>query len=275
VNFLYVGSPLLPLKVTGKKVAKDIESSIKEKNWHEFKIATLKLSLVPYFLFNYHYFKEKEVNGEKIIESSVDGFLLLNGESVSVEKDLSNLVKSNIKDVSNEAPLIPFEEKETTIDKKEQSEIIQFKIAEYFHVPKENVVISNVKKVLIPFYETFVEVKEGIFNIKINAVDGKVYGIDEVPEREKGFVELTKETINDLKDPKKWIEYTKELLVESGKFTKNKGKKVSIITSKKIIEKTKKKEFLSSLTNMFMSNWFLILLIIIALFLIWVGLFSN
>ena len=268
---LYVGSPLLPLKVEGSKVAQTVESTLKKKNWHEFKLATLKLTLVPYFLFNYHYYKEKEANGEKIIESSVDGFLALNGTTVLIEKDAEKLIKDNLKDAMSEAPEIPFEEKETTIEKKEQEAVLQFKAAEYFGVPKTNVVISSTKKILVPFYETFVEVKEGTFDIKINAVNGEVMGIEKVPVREKGFVEVTKETIDDLKDPKQWVEYTKGLLVETGKYTHKKSKDV---VGKVIAEKPKNENKgieISNFSEIVTSKWFLILVVIIALFLIWLG----
>lgn len=276
---MYVGSPLLPLKLEGKKVAELLGTTLKSKNWHDFKLATLKLTLTPYFLFNYHYYKEKIENDQKIIESSVDGFLALNGASVKIEKGMEKIIKSSLKDSISDAPTIPFEEEETTIEKKEQNDVLQFKAAEYFHVPKENVVISSVKKVLIPFYETFVEVKEGTFKIKINAITGEMIGIEEVPEREKGFMEITKETLDDLKDPKKWVEYTKEMFVETGKYTHKKGKetiKAIKDSPKKLDTKAKKENNLDNqienITSILTSNWFLILLIIAGLFLVWIGL---
>jgi hypothetical protein len=279
VKTLYVGSPLLPLKLEGKKVAELLGTTLKSKNWHDFKLATLKLTLTPYFLFNYHYYKEKVENDQKIIETSVDGFLALNGASVKIEKEMEKLIKSNLKESISDAPTIPFDEEETTIEKREQNDVLQFKTAEYFHVPKENVVISSVKKVLIPFYETFVEVQEGTFKIKINAVSGEMIGIEEVPEREKGFMEITKETLDDLKDPKKWLEYTKEMFVETGKYTQKKGKDAikSIKDSPKQLNKKSKKENtldkqIENVTSILTSNWFLIILIIAGLFLVWIGL---
>jgi hypothetical protein len=265
----------LPLKVNGEQIAETLGSTLKKKNWHEFKLATLKLTLVPYFLFNYHYYIEKDTKGEKIIESSVDGFLALNGVSISIEKGMEKIIKASLKEAVNEAPSIPFEEKETIIEKREQEEVIKVKTAEYFKIPKQNLVISSAKKVFVPFYETFVEVKEGIFDIKINAVSGDTIGIEKVPEREKGFLEITEETINDLKDPQQWIEYTKGLLVETGKFTHKKGKHavkaIADIQSKKNNEKNKGNNF-DFVSETLTSNWLIILVILIALFFIWIGL---
>ena len=267
---MYVGDPLLPAKIGGKEVAETLSTVLKEKNWHEFKLATLKLTLVPYFLFNYHYYKEKEDEGEKIIESSVDGFLALNGVSVKVEEKTEKLILENINEAGNEAPKIEFEEKETNIDKREQDAVLQFKTAEFFGVPKNNVVISSAKRVLVPFYETFVEVKEGTFDIRINAITGDIDGIDKVPKREKGFVEITEDTLDDLKDPKMWLEYTKGLFAETGKYVGKKGKKLVDSSGKKVIPKEKVQEAgidFSILTN----KWVLIAIMIIAVFLIWIG----
>jgi hypothetical protein len=197
-----------------------IDRVLKEKHWHEFQVATLKLNLVPYFLFNYHYFVEKESSGQRLIEHSFDGVLVLDGHAIKIDEELTSLVKENWSRGSTAAPDVEYEEKWNNVDKKAQESIIQLKVAQHFNVPKSNVVITSIRRVLVPYYKASVTVKEGTFGITINAVSGDMSGIEAIPEREQGFMELTKETFNDLKKPSAWAAYSKGLALESGKAVK-------------------------------------------------------
>ncbi|MCX6801002.1 MAG: hypothetical protein NTZ73_02345 [Candidatus Diapherotrites archaeon] len=263
----------MPIKLVPADAVKSLDDIIrKKKRWHKFEIATLKLILVPYFYFNYHYFKEKEKGGEKIIESSVDGFLAMNGETLQIDEETTTLIKENIKAASAEAPGIEFEIIETGIEKKEQETVLKLKLAEYFQISKANVVISSTKKILLPLYKSFVTVEEGTFQVLINAVNGEISGIEKVPARERELIEITKETINELKDPAAWVEYTKGILFETKK----------IVVPKKMAEKSAREskksgsgEGFSIDLNFFSSKWILVLIMILALFVIYMALFGR
>lgn len=266
---LYLDNPALPTKIIPAEAVKLLDEIIrKKKNWHKFEIATLKLVLVPYFYFNYHYFREKEKNGEKIVESSTDGFLAMNAETLSMDEETTKLAKENIGSKTSEAPGIEFRIIESTVEKSEQSQVIAFKTAEYFKIPRANAIISGVKKIYLPVYESFVTVKEGTFQVRINAVSGKISGIEKVPEREKGIIEITKETINELKEPGAWAEYTRGILFETRK----------IVAPKKSAEaeaKNKNGGGFSIDLSIFSSKWVLILIMLLSLFVLYMALFGN
>jgi hypothetical protein len=266
---VYLDNPALPTKVIPADAVKSLDTIIrKKKNWHKFEIATLKLILVPYFYFNYHYFREKEKNGEKIVESSTDGFLAMNAETLSMDEETTKLAKENIGAKTSEAPGIEFKILESAVEKSEQTQVIAFKTAEYFKIPRSNIIVSGVKKIYLPLYESFVTVQEGTFQVHINAVNGKISGIEKVPEREKGIIEITKETINELKEPSAWVEYTKGILFETRK----------IVTTKSAAEKeTKEKKIITPFIDLsfFASKWVLILIMILALFVLYMALFAR
>ncbi len=264
---MFLGNPSLPLKVPVNEALAKVEKVLREKNWEDFSLGTMKLVLVPYFYFNYHYYKEKESSQGKIIESSVDGFLALNGVELHIEEGTAKIIQKNLKETTNNSPEIEFSELETSIGKKEQDEVLKFKVAEFFQIPKQNVVISSSKKYSLPLYETFITIGKETYQININAINGELIGIEKVPEREKGFVELTKEVIHDLSTPKGWLKYSKEMLIDAGKKAK-KLPKQKLLKNEKSVDK-KVKINLSILSN----KWVMILIILLALFLIFIAVF--
>ncbi len=264
---MYLGNPMLPLALSAKEALEKLNKILAEKNWKDFEAGELKLVLVPYYFFSYHSHTEKEVGGEKIVSSSKDGMLALNGSSLLIEDKKTNIIKENLQKLDQEIPQIEHEVKNSQITKSNQDHILKIKTAEFLQIEKDNVVISNVKKIMFPMYESFITIKKETYNIIISAVDGEVYGIEKVPEREKGFLEITQETFRDLKDPKQWVEYTKGLAVETKNFLTEKKHSPSDVPEVSI--KTLGKNKLSLLST----KWFIILIILLALFLIYLAFF--
>ena len=261
---MYLGNPTLPLTLPVNEALVKVEAVLKEKNLINFEIGTMKLVLVPYFFFNYHYYTEKEENNQMVIDKTVDGQLILNANQLKIEKDLLKVFIENIKKISNTAPLIEFTELETLVGKIHQKEILAVKTAEEFNVPKDHVVISSINKYYLPVYETFITIEKENYRININAINGDVSGVDKVPEREKGFMEITKETLNELKDPKAWLKYSKEMLGES---TKKVASKATPLVEKKNIKET------NIDLSIFSSKYMLVFIIILALFIIFIAIF--
>ena len=222
---MYLGNPLLPINFTVSSVGDSIKKKLTAKDWGEYEQKPIKLFLLPYFLYNYHYFVENSGDGKSTIKSSVHGVLAIDGHSIEIDEGIVELLKHNWKKSSAEIPRGEFEEKYNNIGKREQDEVIQMKTAEHFEVPKQNVVISSARQMLVPFYRTSLVLEGKEYFLTINAIDGSIKGIKEIPDREKGYMELTRETINELKSPATWIKYSKEAIVES--FSAVKGEKKS------------------------------------------------
>jgi len=260
---------MLPLSLSAKEALSKVEAVLVSKSWKDFDAGEIRLALVPYYLYNYHYHTEEENEGKSIVSSSKDGLLVLNGFSLKVEEKLVKVIQENMDTSNQEAPEIEFETKTTPITKATQDHILKVKTAEFFKISKENVVVSNVKKVMLPMYESFITVQKKTHEIIINAVNGDIYGIEEVPTREKGFIEITQETLQDLKDPKAWLEYTKGLAIETRKFLTEKNQPDLVAQNNKPSGSDKR----LSNSLFFLSNkWVLVLIILLALFLIYLAL---
>ena len=267
---MYLGNPLLPITVTAESAEASLKKKLAQKNWHEYELAKLKLDLVPYFLFNYHYYIESDNGGKSTIKNTVHGTLAVDGHDISVREDLTDLIKYTWKKAVAEVPRDEFDEKWCNIEKKEQDEVLQLTTAEHFNVPKQNVVISSARKFFVPLYKTSVKLEEYEYQFIINAVDGTISGLKEVPVREKGYMEITKETVRELKSPKSWVKYSKEALTEGtvAIFKGEKGK------SKEKITQTKTSFSSKSLNLSWLDSkpvW--ILIILLAILLILIGLF--
>lgn len=263
---MYLSNPLLPLNASIPKLTQKIKEELKKKDWNEIEIQKPTLVLVPYFLYNYHYYTEHKDGDKGLIKDTFDGVLIINGHTIRIEENLVELIKHNWKKSIQNTPKEKFEEKWNNIDRKQQNEVIQLKTAEYFDVPKQNVIITSVRKVLLGFYLTTVKVDHQEFEIKINALNEEIKGLEKVPFREKGIVELTKDTFSDLKKPKNWWVYTKELFAETKK-DKNKKKESSGKEGQISFPKIKIN------LSIFSTKAILILIIILALFLIYLALF--
>ena len=177
---MYLGNPLLPIKFTPAEAVEKINKEIKKKNWYEFELTPLKLTLVPYFLFNYHYYIENDNEGKNVIKSTVHGVLTVDGHDIKVRTDLVDLLKHNWKDTIQEVPRGDFSERYCNIDKKDQNEVLQLKTAQYFNVPKTNVVVSEPRKLLLPEYWTVAKLNGKKYDITFNCVDASLNGIKEL-----------------------------------------------------------------------------------------------
>ena len=264
---MYLGNPLLPINVTALSAEDSIKKKLNQKNWHEYEIKPIKLILVPYFLFNYHYFIEDTGDGKKTVKSTVHGILAIDGHDIEVREDLVELLKVTWKKAVAEIPRGQFDEKWCNIEKKEQIEVLQLKTAEWFEVPKQNVVVSSPKKFFVPFHKTSAVVEGKEYPLIVNAIDGTIQGIKEVPERQKGYIEITRETVSELKHPSNWIKYSREAF-EEGTTTI-----VDAARGEKEKPLDKKKKIVGPDFSWLDSKPIWLLIIILALLLIFIGIF--
>jgi hypothetical protein len=262
---MYLGNPSLPLKFSLKDSISAVEKKLVENNWDKFEQGKHKLVLKPFYYFNYHFFKEKIVDEQKVIESSVDGFLALDAITLKIAEINGKLISENLKEITSKAPEMEFIKLADDIEKKELKAIINLKIAGHFHIPKQNIVVSSIKKCFLPVYEIEFLLNEKKMIVKVNAVTNEILNPKDIPFREKSISEVTQETLEELTNPNSWIKYTKEIFSETGSFVLGKAKKQK---GKKVVKKDR------DYFQIFSSKIILLLIILLALFLIFLVLFN-
>jgi len=192
-----------------------IKKSLHKKNWRKFEKGEIKLALIPFYLFYYDAaFGEEGKPGGKMER----GRLALNAETAELGKEIAEEIPEEEK-LTKEYPdnFYPFSARKELLSKKEAEKIALLKTASMVGTTRENIVLSGMQLVYHPRWIAFVTVDKETYELDISAVSGKIFGEEKVPEREKGFVEITKDTLNELKEPGAWLRYSKEIAGTVGK----------------------------------------------------------
>jgi len=203
---MFLGNPVFPISFQIEQVAETVETTIKKKNWKSFDRGEIKLVLTPFYIFYYDAVFEEE---GKTTKKSERGRLALNGETAELRKELAkSLPQENelVKELPDQYPLVV---RKPLFTKNEAEKIALLKTASLVGTNRDNIVLTGFQVIYYPMWIAFVTVAKQTYQLEISAITGEIFGEEKVPEREKGFVEITKETLSDLKRPGAWIEYSK------------------------------------------------------------------
>lgn len=218
--------PAFPVSFPLENAMNLLKKILKEKNWHEFETGNVTLEYVSFLLFNSDSFLEEHTKDDKLVKETKSGFHALNATTRTLNSEIASefekldteLGKEEEKDYS---PKII----ENMLDEKSAVKISQSLLAKELQIPRYNIIITGMRQIYVPFWVVYVTVAEGTFKIKISAINGKLFGSEKVPVREKGFLEITEETLDELKNPGAWLKYTKEIVTGSGKKEIKESKK--------------------------------------------------
>jgi len=239
-----------PLSFSLQQATDFIKDVVEEKNWQDFEVIEVKIIFIPYYFFSYEVFFEEE---NKVVSEAVSGKIALNGKTGELDESISfsdsDELTDKIEDLDDN---IPFEELKFELNEKIEV-IAQIKTAEHLKAAKDNVIIHSIQKVLYPVWIIDFGVEDQTFQFTVSGVDGTVISEEEIPERELGFWEITSETLNELKSPSNWINYTTSVVSDTTHF---------------VVKNT----FSGNILDNLMHNWkyqTFILLIILALIVLW------
>jgi hypothetical protein len=208
---MYTAKPVYPISVKLEKAAEVIEKALREKNWRRFEKGEIKLVLTPFYLFYY----DAALPGEKKGKTE-RARLALNGETAELGKELADSIPDDaslVRELPDEYPLVV---RSPLFSEPEARKIAVLKTASMLGVSREDLVLTGFKMIYYPMWIAFATVAGQTYQLEISAVSGEVFGEEKVPEREKGFVEITKETLEELKQPGAWVKYSKEIAAIAG-----------------------------------------------------------
>lgn len=205
---MFLDKPAFPVSFTPDKVVALIEELIKSRGWSDFEVAEIKLVYTPYWTFN---FDSCEHSGSKI-RGVKSGALALNALTNRLE-DFAGFLSENpdLKTTQHISADYEADVQHAKTSMEEAREIAKLKLAANLRAPKDNIILSGLELLYIPFWLAYVSVAEGTFKLRINAVIGEIVNQEEVPEREKGWLEVTNETLDELKEPMAWVSYTRQV----------------------------------------------------------------
>lgn len=191
-----------------------LEAILKGKNWKDFELANLKLFYVPYWVFNYDIYQEGQTPDGALIAQETGGAMYMNAITGKLEPILVEILKSvpvsYTKEITHD---IEHEVELPVITRDEvKKEVGPVKIGGTLGIPKGSVTISGLKMVYVPIWRVWVSLKTSIQKIEIDGISGTPLNFEEVPERQKTMIEVTQETIEKLKTPQGWVDYSKKAI---------------------------------------------------------------
>ncbi len=202
--------PALKLSIGVQDILEVIEAVLREKNWRKFELMNFKLVYTPIYVFNYDILMEQDVQGQTYSQG-MSGNMALNALTSKLEPVLTEIMEKQPVDYEKEISHdFDYDLEKSAITKEELHETCKIKLAGQYNVGKESVATSGFRIVYWPIWRVFVTMPKRIQRIQVDAVSGQTLNIEEVPEKEKSWIEVTQDTVEKMKTPQGWMELTKQ-----------------------------------------------------------------
>ncbi len=200
---MLIDNPALQLSISSDNIPGILHAILKEKHWKNFQVANVKLVYVPHWFFNFDmYFETPEGIQTYSSQMALDAVTgKLNPIIVEILKEIPVGKTNEIKEGEVEKP---------TISKDELKEVAKIKIAGELKIPKDKLTIYGANLVYVPVYRAWVTLGKRIVRLDIDGISGSPINIQDVPEKERGVIEITADMIEELKTPEGWIDYSKK-----------------------------------------------------------------
>jgi len=211
---MFLDRPAFSISFPLESCLEEVERLIKSKRWTKFEVAEIKLIYAPFFFFNYYsYLEEKREDTDKaVVSDTAEGIMAMDAQTNVLDEGIAGLFQEEVPQTSHKpAQGYQFEVERALIGEKDAVKVAQIKMAKQLELPKENLLISGLKLVYVPIWVASVSVAEGTYKLEFNAVNGELMSEAEIPEREKGWLEVTGETLSELKEPGAWVRYTQSV----------------------------------------------------------------
>jgi len=210
---MFLGNKVFPISFQIEQVAELVEETLQKKNWKAFERGEIKLILTPFYLFYYDAVFEE--NG-KPTGKTERGRLALNAETSELSRELADSMPSEEELVTELPDSYPLIVRKPLFSRPEAEKIALLKTSSMVEADRKDIVLTGFSVVYYPIWLAFVTVAEETYQLEISAITGEVFGEEKVPEREKGFVEITRETLQELKKPGAWVKYSREIVDITG-----------------------------------------------------------
>ncbi|MEM4221936.1 MAG: hypothetical protein QW097_00695 [archaeon] len=257
---MILDAPAAVLSIRMDDVLDLLEETLKERNWKDFEMIDVKLAYYPLYLFNFDVLIEQKVQ-DQVFSQGVSGTIALNAATGELSEEIIDLLEKRPVDFERDIKSheMKYEVKQAMFSKEEAKESCKLKLASKYGIGKDNVSISGFRQIYWPFWVVFISLpKKGTFKLLIDGVGGSPFGIAQVPEREKGWLEITQETFEKLKTPSGWAELSKQAISTGA----------GVLTSQ--ITKKESKSLLEWFFKTKTGNYVLFLILLLVLILIFI-----
>lgn len=189
-----------------------VKEHLGERHWKKFDLGEITLSYAPYYVFNFDAFLESDQGGKSVVSDHDSGTMAMNAVSGELSDEVAELAEENeIAFVKSPGEGISFEVEKPSYSAEEVKRIAPLRIASKLGIGKEGVIASGFELAYLPEWVAKVKLEGEEYDLRVNAVSGEVISEEEIPFRQKGWGEVTKETLSDLKHPRGWVSHSRRL----------------------------------------------------------------
>ncbi len=203
-----------PISFSLEDVSTALEELLSQKGWKDFEQGNISLTYTPYYFFSFDYFTEvqNEESKTSYVETVEHGTSCMNGNNGELSEELYSLLEESPPEtVSTPEQGYPFEVDKLSLGEKDAVRLLPLKLSQQFQISPKNFSITEIQLVYVPVWTAAFELNGQGFEVQYNAANGEILQEADIPFRKKGFIDLSWETLNELKQPNKWLEYSHAL----------------------------------------------------------------
>lgn len=199
-SHLFLDSDVLDTQLTPEIALSIAKETISRKYWKDFDIVGIKLVYTPFYIFSF------DLGGEGVPPTS--DRIAINAHTAEINPLILQIIQQPVNKSKETNADYKADVEATAIPQDQVKEVAATKIANMAGIKKENVFISAVYKLYVPFWRLWVRVGGDVYRLDIDGALGAPLGLEKIPEREKKWLEVAGETVQKMQTPSGLIDLT-------------------------------------------------------------------
>ncbi len=185
-------APGLKMELTPEAAIGIVQKEVQRKGWKKLDLSDIITVYTPFYIFSFDVIAEG---------GAPPGKAALNANTGEINEFAPAILERPIKREKKTPEGMDVEVEPTNIKESEVEKVATVKIANMLGAKRENIVISAVSKIYIPFFRLWVDVAGDSFKFEIDGCLGYPTGGDVIPARQKDWAESTGDTMDKMKSP--------------------------------------------------------------------------
>lgn len=216
---MYLDRPAFPILFPYTKILSHFGELLKAENWLYTGPQCTKIIFRPYWIFHYEIFSDPPGKGIKHLHSGTMKINTQNNRLFPFE----NIEYANLTHQINQPEYkVELEVQKPALEKADAEKIARLHLASQFEVDQDKVLLTDFKMMYIPIWTLKATLDKNIHIFHINANTGRLMEGTSIPQKSKGIPDFLDETLEELKSPATWLNYTQSIISDViGFFTKS------------------------------------------------------
>ncbi len=182
----------LKMELTPEAAIGIVQKEVARKGWKKFDLSDIITVYTPFYIFSFDVIAEG---------GAPPGKAALNANTGEINEFAPAILERPLKREKKTPEGMEVDVEPTNIKETEVEKVATVKIANMLGAKRENIVISAVSKIYIPFFRLWVDVAGDSFKFEIDGCMGYPTGGDAIPARQKDWSESTGDTMEKMKSP--------------------------------------------------------------------------